>query len=86
MNQANELATRQKYKAAIDIAKRAIEFQLKNLNQQYRNQCPECKSEDLVSMGEYTGSDYISRITCENCNKQWVDVYTYTGCVDLDSE
>ena len=50
------------------------------------NQCPYCKSENISGFdgGGFDGSVCINNVECNECEKQWEEVYEITSRFDPD--
>lgn len=48
------------------------------------SQCPYCKSDNITGEGHvYVGDNDGNKITCKNCGKQWIDIFTITGVMEV---
>ena len=45
------------------------------------NECPHCRSRDITTKdnGELDGSRYVVGVICQDCGREWEDIYRLIG-------
>lgn len=72
-------------KAANNIATKPEPLSEKEYATQYYGNCPACRSDQITGGGiDVEGNQCFQRVSCQDCEHTWEDVYTLTGYQSLE--
>lgn len=60
--------------------------QIKNYNEKH-NHCPYCNSTNISSgRCDMDGSEGRARVTCDHCDKEWWDLWQFSGMEEIQDQ